>query len=319
MGKGHKVSVVMSVYNGARYLREAIDSILGQTFRDFEFIIINDGSTDVTRDIILSYDDPCIHLIENETNLGLPVSLNKGIRVARGEYIARQDADDVSLPERLERQVNTLDAHSSVGVVGCWWQRIDLDGRIFDVIKVPPEGEVLLQRMLNSGLNPSAHGSVMIRKEMINGVGAYDERFWFTQDFDLWLRMWPHCDFKLIPSFLYHLRELPAESRFKELCQREYYQWAIKQFKAGRRYEFEDVREYVRNTYPEAAIKDDKAMAKYWAGLGSTAMSNGLWREALFYYFKALRTGHPEVAGKAMARLLITSVRRIVPSTDLQS
>src|SRR3990170_6306785 len=100
-----EITVLMSVYNGERFLREAIESILNQTYRDFEFLIINDGSTDSSREIILSYNDPRIRLIDNELNIGLTRSLNKGLRLARGKYIARQDADDISFRKRLEKQV----------------------------------------------------------------------------------------------------------------------------------------------------------------------------------------------------------------------
>ena len=310
-----KVSVVMSVYNGEPYLREAIESILNQTFTDFEFLIINDGSTDSSRDIILSYNDPRIRPIDNEANLGLPVSLNKGIRLAKGEYIARQDADDVSLPERLELQASELDVHSSVGVVGCWWHGIDLDGRIFDKVTVPTEGQLLLQRMLRDGLNPSPHGSMMMRKEIVHRVGDYDERFWFTQDFDLWLRMWPHTDFVVFPSFLYQLRKLPRENRFKELCQTKYFYWAVKQFKDGQRHEFEDVREYVLHTFPEAATSSDYSLARYWAVLGSMTIRKGHWRLGLFYSLRILHTGKLQVLGTSLVKLLLAGVRRIMPGS----
>jgi len=100
-----KISVIMSVYNGEKYLGEAIDSVLGQTFTDFDFIIVNDGSTDGSPGIIQSYRDERIRVINNEKNIGLTKSLNKAIKESGGEYIARQDADDISLPERFEEQV----------------------------------------------------------------------------------------------------------------------------------------------------------------------------------------------------------------------
>ena len=103
-----KVSVLMSVYNGEKYLREAVESILNQTFRDFEFIIIDDGSTDSTNEIIRSYSDCRIRLLENEENIGLTKSLNKGIDQCRGEYIARMDGDDVSLQQRFSKQLEYL-------------------------------------------------------------------------------------------------------------------------------------------------------------------------------------------------------------------
>src|SRR5215467_8249434 len=104
-----KVTVLLTVYNGERYLHEAIDSILGQTFQDFEFLIINDGSTDGTRELILSYHDRRIRLIDNEYNIGQTRSLNRGLVLAMGQFLARQDADDISEPDRLASQVAFLE------------------------------------------------------------------------------------------------------------------------------------------------------------------------------------------------------------------
>jgi glycosyltransferase involved in cell wall biosynthesis len=106
-----KVTVLMPVFNVERYLQEAIESILNQTFSDFEFIIIHDPSTDITAEILQSFGDPRIKITNNEKILGLIESLNTGLGIARGEYIARMDSDDISLPERLEKQVNYLNAH----------------------------------------------------------------------------------------------------------------------------------------------------------------------------------------------------------------
>jgi len=116
--KEPKVTVLMPVYNGEKYLNEAIDSILGQTFKDFKFLIINDGSTDGTADILKSYKDSRIKVTNNEKNIGLTKSLNKGLKMAKSEYIARMDADDISLPTRLQKQVEFMDSHPKVGVCG---------------------------------------------------------------------------------------------------------------------------------------------------------------------------------------------------------
>ena len=109
-----RVTALMSVFNGDKYLSEALESILNQTFTNFEFLIINDGSNDRTEDILKSYDDVRIRIINNDNNMGLAKSLNKGLRIARGEYIARMDADDISLPTRLARQVEFLDKNKHV-------------------------------------------------------------------------------------------------------------------------------------------------------------------------------------------------------------
>ena len=112
------ISIIMPSYNAEKYLREAMDSILTQSFQDFEFLIINDGSTDSTEEIILSYSDSRINYVKNETNIKLIASLNKGFKLAKGKYITRMDADDISLPERLEKQVNFMEKHPEIGISG---------------------------------------------------------------------------------------------------------------------------------------------------------------------------------------------------------
>ncbi len=115
-----KVTILMPVYNGEKYLKEALESILNQTFTNFEFLIINDASTDNSKNIINSFNDHRIKLIENKENLGLTKSLNKGISISQSEYIARMDADDISLPKRLGIQVKFMDKHPEIGAVGTW-------------------------------------------------------------------------------------------------------------------------------------------------------------------------------------------------------
>ena len=112
------VSVIMPVYNGALYLREAIDSILSQTHTNLELIIINDGSNDNSEEIILSYEDNRIRYIINEKNSGICVTLNKGLDIAKGKYIARMDCDDISCPERLQMQIEYMEQNPSIGVLG---------------------------------------------------------------------------------------------------------------------------------------------------------------------------------------------------------
>src|SRR5690349_12648910 len=125
----------MAVYNGARYLREAVESVLNQSFQDFEFLVINDGSTDHTREIILSYDDSRIRLVDNRQNRGQTASLNLGLQLAQGDLIARQDADDISEPERLARQVLFLEDHSEVALLGTGYAKIDSHGNVTGIRK----------------------------------------------------------------------------------------------------------------------------------------------------------------------------------------
>lgn len=183
-----KITVIMPVYNGERYIREAIESILNQTFTDFEFLILNDGSTDRSVEIIESYSDSRIRLIHNEKNLKLIATLNIGIMFARGEYLARMDCDDVSLPQRLEKQVEFLDNHPDVGIVGTGFQLIDSFGRTLGVpVRFPSEHKVLQWALYF--YSPIVHPSVMMRKEVILAAAGYSPKYLHAEDYDLWYRL----------------------------------------------------------------------------------------------------------------------------------
>jgi glycosyltransferase involved in cell wall biosynthesis len=199
-----KVTVLMSVYNGERYLKESIDSILQQTFTDFEFLIINDGSTDATQDIIVSYHDPRIRVIVNESNIGLTRSLNKGLSLAQGEYIARQDVDDISFPARLEKQVAFLQQHDEVGMVGTDFLVIDKRGQTIVTIQPPSDHADIKVRLWDE--NVFCHGSVMFKKTCLLQVGRYREPFKYAQDYDLWLRIAEYFDIANLPEPLYYWR-----------------------------------------------------------------------------------------------------------------
>ncbi len=196
-----KISVIMSVYNGERYLRDAIDSILQQTFTDFEFIIVDDASTDSSLSIIRGYPDSRIRVIANGENIGLTRSLNKAIEQARGEYIARQDADDISLPARFQEQISYLEKHPDVVMLGTSVYRIDEEGRVVGKI-IPPSkpGRKLLKR------NHFSHGSIMVRKAVLDRLGGYNELFRYGQDYELWLRITRHNQARNLKKILYKLR-----------------------------------------------------------------------------------------------------------------
>lgn len=184
-----KVTVLMAVYNGELFLREAIESILSQTFRDFEFLIINDGSTDGTRDILLSYYDTRIRLVHNEQNIGLTKSLNRGLGLARGVYVARQDADDISLPRRLEKQVTFLDEHTDVVILGTQAENIDRHGNVCSRRVSSKASSELAIRWQLLFSNPIIHTSVMFHSAVVRQHGGYDECFASSQDFELWSRL----------------------------------------------------------------------------------------------------------------------------------
>lgn len=183
-----KVTVLMAVYNGERYLREAIESILGQTFQDFEFLIVNDGSTDSTRDIILSYDDPRIRLVDNAHNLGLARSLNRGLKLAEGQFVARQDADDISEPKRLARQVAFLERQTDVALLGTWYKEIDAQGNLIGKARLPCDNTDIRWSFLF--FCPFVHSAIMLRKPVILGrIGFYNEALAYAMDYELWHRI----------------------------------------------------------------------------------------------------------------------------------
>lgn len=185
------VSVVMSVFNGARFLREAIESVLGQTFTDFEFIIIDDGSIDDTWRILTAYaaQDPRIVLIRNEKNQGIAYSVNRGLAQARGKYIARMDADDVTVPERLARQVQFLENHPEIGMVGSNLFYIDCSGNITPSRWSPPRLHHLIKWRL-CFKDPIANVTVMMRRDLVIQLNGYQAEYEsFAEDYDLWQRM----------------------------------------------------------------------------------------------------------------------------------
>lgn len=183
-----KVSVIMAVYNGERHVREAIDSILCQTFEDFEFLIINDGSTNGTREVVLSYGDARIRLVDNEKNNGQTRSLNRGLRLARGQFVARQDADDISEPERLANQVAFLEKRSEVALLGSWYKEVDTEGKLIACRRLPCDWTNIRWSLLF--YCPFVHTSVMMRKSVVLGqIGFYNEAFEYSQDFELWCRI----------------------------------------------------------------------------------------------------------------------------------
>lgn len=174
----------MPAYNGAKFVSDAIKSILKQTFSDFEFLIIDDGSTDATYEIIRSYKDPRIHIVRNETNQGLVWSLNKGLDLARGNLVARMDVDDISLPKRLEKQVSFLETHPDYALVCSWISVIDEDKRVLYVQK--RENKYLYYNLTFAC--HIAHPTVLFKRDVVLSLGMYDINC-FAEDYELWSRL----------------------------------------------------------------------------------------------------------------------------------
>ena len=183
-----KVSVIMSVYNADKFLKESIESILNQTYENLEFIIIDDGSTDNSKKIIKEYEklDKRIVFIQNEKNIGLTKNLNKAIELSSANYIARMDADDVSDITRIEKQIKFLQENKEFSIVGSCAKYINSNGKLEEDFMVP-ENDKDIKNMIYK-VNPLIHPSVMFRKDDIISIGKYNEQLRKVQDYDLWFR-----------------------------------------------------------------------------------------------------------------------------------
>ena len=198
--QGPKVTVLMPIYNGQQYLRESIESILDQEFADFEYLIINDGSTDSSVAIIESYTDPRIRLVHNEQNVGLVGTLNRGINLSRGQYIARMDCDDISLPKRLQLQVQFMEQHQQVGVCGSWYRLLDGAENLRDCRLPIGSNEIKCQLLFRC---PLAHPSVILRKSTLLQYGLYyDYEYKHAEDYNLWMTASKFTQLANIPEFL---------------------------------------------------------------------------------------------------------------------
>ncbi len=210
-----RISVAMSVYNNAPYLAHAIESILAQTFTDFECLIVDDGSSDGSGEIIdrFAADDSRIRPL-HQTNAGLIVSLNRMIAEARAPLIARMDGDDIALPERFERQNAFMKANPDIGVLGTGCTCIDEDGRPsthkFDNVTTPEE---VLEDLKNGP--PLCHPSVVMRRDAVRAVGGYHRAYKHCEDYDLWLRLSEHVRMANLPErlLLYRQSETQVSNR----------------------------------------------------------------------------------------------------------
>jgi glycosyltransferase involved in cell wall biosynthesis len=199
-----EVSVVMSVYNGAKYLRESVESILSQEGVDLEFIIVNDGSTDDSGNILAEYavQDHRIRIIEQE-NKGLTRSLIRGCNEAQGKYIARQDVGDFSLPGRLNKLLNLMQTDHQIVFVSSWALMLGPKHELLCEIQRSADAKEATDLLLHHRVGPPHHGSVMFRKNAYEKVGGYRSEFYYSQDSDLWLRLGEIGLITYCPEFLY--------------------------------------------------------------------------------------------------------------------
>ena len=203
-----KVSILMATYNAANYLSDAVDSILNQSYSDFECLILDDGSTDNTLEILEQYDDPRLKIYTKDRCEGLPKALNYLLAQTESEFVARQDADDISLPERIKQQFEYLRTNQKVCVLGTRAHTIDKNGKTIGITPLPTNvSEDLRHR------NSVVHGSVMFRREIIVKSGGYDEFFGRGQDYELWQRISRCHEIAILPTVLYKFRQHLGNTR----------------------------------------------------------------------------------------------------------
>lgn len=214
-----EISVLMPLYNGSRWLRQAIESIGIQTFHAYEFIIVDDGSTDASLEIVQQAADmdPRIS-VHGQAHLGICAALNKAIALARAPFLARMDADDVADPSRLGKQLAFLNSNPTVAAVGSWARTIDAQGHMLG--QLTPEAQPDRLRQVLRRQNPFVHASMMIRATAIWDVGGYREILEGAEDYDLWLRISERADIANLPEFLLqHRRHAASATRMKHLAQ----------------------------------------------------------------------------------------------------
>lgn len=199
------ISIIIPVYNGEKTIRETVQSALNQSFTDFELIVINDGSQDATLDIVSSFSDARVKVF-SFTNGGLPVSRNRGISLANGEYISFLDADDLWTPDKLEKQLTVLKTNPQAGVAYSWTDCIDESGQFlrqsaYATVRGDVQANLLLANFISSGSN------VLVRKQALMDIGGFDETLSNCQDWDLWLRLSTRYEFEPVktPQVLYRI------------------------------------------------------------------------------------------------------------------
>jgi len=284
-----EVSVIMSVYNGEKYLKDAVESILNQTYEDFEFIIINDGSIDNTKNIISHYAnlDNRIKFVNNYRNIGLTKSLNKGINISKGNYIARMDADDISLQNRFFKQIAIFKKYDDTSVVVSNYVIIDKNNREIKEQKLPSDNFTLYNSIRKN--NIICHGSIMMRKMLLDKVGVYNELLDFAQDYDLWLRIFKNgYKFYSIPEVLYKFRITPESAAKKAFHQNDY----AKLIRKNHEKPFENyyhLVEKLRKDNKQIKLTQREKDALYYYIIGTNKLFSGYNKNARQFYYRSIK------------------------------
>jgi len=263
----------MALYNGATFLREAIDSVIAQTYRDFELIVVDDSSTDESLSILESYSDPRIRIIKHHSNAGAALSRNDALSIALGEFVAIFDADDICASTRLERQVSFLDANPTVGLVGCGvYNNIDVSGAVLYTSYLPENNETIQRTLLERWC--FLHPSIMFRKAIQETVGGYRKVFEPAEDHDFILRILEHCKAHNLSEGLVRYRLNPSGlSVVGHQYINELGQAAIRLAKRRRRGQAEDLDAEM------GCLLDLKGRRKSYHGLSGALQR---WRDSLY-------------------------------------
>jgi glycosyltransferase involved in cell wall biosynthesis len=289
------VSVVMRAFNCGRYIGQAIESILAQTFQDFEIVIVDDASTDGTEAILRAYSqrDERIRVVRNETNQGPVRNMNIGLRHARGEFVAIHDGDDISLPHRLETQVNFLRAHPQIALVGGGKYVIDEEGEEIRVVTRERKGPEEVRQDLEKR-NIFAQTSVMCRRECLEAIGLYDEFFLYANDYDMLLRMSDQFDIVYYEEPLVKWRWLNSSiSGVKKRAQAAFMELARMRSEAKR----EGVSLELQGEYQRLMARKDIARkrpisdAYYYYSIGMFLLKKGKPQKARKRFLRALKRG----------------------------
>ncbi|MBF2003621.1 MAG: glycosyltransferase family 2 protein [Synechococcales cyanobacterium C42_A2020_086] len=298
MSASPTVSVLMPVYNSERYVAQAIESILNQTFSDFELLIINDGSTDRSLSILQRYaaQDPRIRLFSRE-NQGIARTRNELLHRATGEFIAVLDSDDIALPDRLARQLQFLRQHPEVVCLGSAYQIMDSAGRVLTALPVPLD-DAEIQRLALAGHASIFQSCVMMRRAVVLDIGGYNNALPPAEDLDLWLRLGEVGQLANLPEVLVQYR-VHANSVSERDCafQRQQAYEACRQAwqRRGITGQFEA-------TEPWRPGKDRASQHRFWLQYGWWAFNSGERQTAIHYGMKAIQTLPLQPAGWTLLR-----------------
>ena len=330
-----EVSVIVPVYNAERYLKDTIISVLGQTFRNFELVVIDDGSVDGSADVLAVITDGRMRILRHEKNLGLSAARNAGIQEAKGKYIAWLDADDISHPRRLEKQVRLLDSRPEIGICGTWVRTIgDAPG---DEWHYPTDSNFLRCRMIFD--DPLATSSVMLRKEVLSaGAMRFALNYPPAEDYELWERLSHNWDITNVPEVLTYYRVHKKQTSAGQIEKQRSSVWRIQQrqinalnilpteeekllhLKIGVQWQFDGNKEFVDASrqwlhklaqqndrfkiYPEPAFSE--VLAERWLYVCSAAAERGL--SAWPILWKPSRSKYVDLTGRRRLRLLVQCV-----------